>query len=107
MLFALLAGGLFFSAIAVNHRYSESSVSLAKKNILTATIPTASPALVPAGRNIAFESGNAIANAPASYLTILDCCESDEAIAERTAISELQAVLVKKTETKALTATWK
>jgi hypothetical protein len=93
---SLLAGILLFLMVKINSCYSDSSISFLKKNILTAKIPTASPALVPAGRNIAFESGNAITNAPASYLNMLDCCESDEAISQRLAMGDIKAKLIKK-----------
>jgi hypothetical protein len=60
------------------------------------TVYLSSPAIVPAGRNIAFEIGNAAANAPASYLTMLDCCESDEAISDRIAVGQTQCRIIRK-----------
>ena len=60
------------------------------------TVYLSSPAIVPAGRNIAFEIGNAVANAPASYLTMLDCCESDEAISDRIAVGQTQCRIIRK-----------
>lgn len=63
---------------------------------LLSTVYLSSPAIVPAGRNIAFEIGNAVANAPASYLTMLDCCESDEAISDRIAVGQTQCRIIKK-----------
>ena len=65
------------------------------RKVLNSHIYLASPAIVPAGRNIAFESGNAISNAPASYLTMLDCCESDAAIADRIAVGQTRCRIIK------------
>ena len=61
-----------------------------KKEFLK-NIQVTSPAIITAGRNIAFESNNAITNAPASYLTMMDCCESD-----RISYSESSARLIGK-----------
>lgn len=87
---------LMILGFRINGEYKESAVSFKNKIIFFGKIHTASPAIVPAGRNIAFESGNALANAPASYLTMLDCCESDEAIAYRIAMGQMTAKMLKK-----------
>lgn len=97
---------LFYLALAVltlwvliyqiNSGYSETSPIYTSKRILLTQVQTASPAIITAGRNIAFESGNGVSNAPASYLTMLDCCESDEAIAARIAIGQLKCEIIKK-----------
>ena len=63
----------------VNGAYSPHQHRMQKRMAFVRMVHLASPVLATAGRNIAFESGNAVSNAPASYLTMLDCCESDEA----------------------------
>jgi hypothetical protein len=60
------------------------------------SIHLAAPSVATAGRNIAFENNNAITNAPASYLTMLDCCESDEAIADRMAVAKTTSRLIRR-----------
>jgi hypothetical protein len=79
----------------VNKSYSHDSDIQIKRQALLKTIYTASPALITGGRNIAFETGNGFTTAPASYLTMLDCCESDEAIADRIAIGQTKCSIIK------------
>lgn len=78
-----------------NSKHSEITHTFQKKQILLTKVHTASPALIVGGRNVAYETGNGIANAPASYLTMLDCCEADEAISFRIAIGELKCEIIK------------
>jgi len=80
----------------INSDYSETSPVFISKRILLTQVQTASPAIITAGRNIAFETGNGVSNAPASYLTMLDCCESDEAIAARIAVGQLKCNIIKR-----------
>lgn len=85
-----LSAFLFFSSagLLVNSSYSHGSpVNGARAQLLRA-VHLASPVITPAGRNIAFETGNSMANGPGTYLNHLDCCESDEAIADRIAIGK-------------------
>lgn len=90
----LLSLALILLILVANREYGLDSPRMHKRLALLQAIPVASPAIVPAGRNIAFESGNAVANAPASYLNMLDCCESDEAIAERITMGNLKARII-------------
>jgi len=76
-----------------NSRYSATDSGMRLRQALFTRLHLAAPAIVPAGRNIAFETANAASNAPASYLTMMDCCESDEAIADRIAVAGLRAVV--------------
>jgi len=78
---------------AVNHAHAPGARERLRKEAFLERVVLASPATVTAGRNIAFETSNALSNAPASYLTMLDCCESDEAIADRIATSGLRAAV--------------
>lgn len=78
-----------------NGKYSEISHAFQKKQILLTKVQTASPAIIVGGRNVAYETGNGVANAPASYLTMLDCCEADEAISFRIAIGQLKCEIIK------------
>jgi len=80
----------------INSSYSETSPIFISKRILLTQVQTASPAIITAGRNIAFETGNGVSNAPASYLTMLDCCESDEAIAARVTVGQLKCKIIKR-----------
>lgn len=80
----------------INGVYKNTSGWHTVRDALIKTVFIAAPATVPAGRNIAFENGNAISNAPASYLTMLDCCESDEAIADRIAVGLTQCRIIRK-----------
>jgi hypothetical protein len=75
-------GGLW---VKVNSAYGPETHGMRQRTAFIQSVHLAAPVLATAGRNIAFESGNAASNAPASYLTMLDCCESDEAIGERIA----------------------
>ena len=79
----------------INGKYSESSQTIRIKQALLSRIHTASPALITGGRNIAFETGNGVSNSPASYLNMLDCCESDEAISSRIAIGKTKCKIIK------------
>lgn len=101
----LIGAGMFFFCmllcflllmVQVNATYRPHSPSQQRRIVLLRGLPFASPAIIPAGRNIAFETGNVITNAPASYLTMLDCCESDEAIADRIAVGNLKAKVIRK-----------
>lgn len=85
--------------LSVNTLYSNASPWFEARRMFVEQIYLASPATVPAGRNIAHETSNAVANAPASYLTMLDCCESDEAISDRIAVGKTQARIIKKAKT--------
>jgi len=79
----------------VNKNYSHDSDIQIKRQTLLKNLYMASPALITGGRNIAFETGNGITTAPASYITMLDCCESDEAIADRIAIGRTKCNIIK------------
>lgn len=79
----------------VNGRYHSQSPWHKTRYSLLTEVYLPAPANVPAGRNIAFEVGNAVANAPASYLTMLDCCESDEAISDRIAVGQTQCTIIR------------
>jgi hypothetical protein len=79
----------------VNQKYAHDSDIQIKRQTLLKNLYTASPALITGGRNIAFETGNGITTAPASYITMLDCCESDEAIADRIAIGQTKCNIIK------------
>ena len=79
-----------------NSNYNPNAYQRKVRGHLLNTVYLSSPAIVPAGRNIAFEIGNAVANAPASYLTMLDCCESDEAISDRIAVGQTQCRILRK-----------
>lgn len=96
-LYMTICMGVFLAlCLNINAKYAEKNdVNITKTNLLR-SLHTASPALVPAGRNIAFETGNAVSNAPASYLTMLDCCESDEAIASRISIGKTSCTIIKR-----------
>lgn len=87
---------LFFYYFQINGTYKNHSGGYTVRHIFLKAVFLAAPATVPAGRNIAFENGNAVANAPASYLTMLDCCESDEAIADRIAVGLTQCRIIRK-----------
>ena len=89
-------GMLFYLYERTNGQYLENSPRSQHRRVLVAKVQTASPALITAGRNIAFETGNAVANAPAAYLTMLDCCESDEAIADRIAMSRTTCRIIRR-----------
>lgn len=96
-LFFMVALGLFLLLSAqVNKRYSPAARDYQLKVTLLQAVHLASPALASAGRNIAFESSNMVANAPASYLAMLDCCESDEAIVDRLAVGQTRCTIRKK-----------
>lgn len=82
--------------LKVNFIYKDASDWHTIRYAFLNSVFIAAPATVPAGRNIAFENGNAVSNAPASYLTMLDCCESDEAIADRIAVGLTQCRIVRK-----------
>lgn len=93
----MTAGMILFLLIgSVNDRYSHRSMTFKKRKALLSRVHTAAPATITGGRNIAFESGNAITNAPASYLTQLDCCESDEAISTRISFSQTRCTINRK-----------
>ena len=92
----LTIGMSFYFYGQTNDRYSENSATFKLRRVLVAKVHTASPALITGGRNIAFETGNAVANAPASYLTMLDCCESDEAIADRIAMGRTTCLFIRR-----------
>ncbi|MCP4747726.1 MAG: hypothetical protein GY874_16550 [Desulfobacteraceae bacterium] len=87
---------LIWMCLVCNAVYDTDSEIKKIRTSFLKSVHIASPALATAGRNIAFESGNAIANAPASYLTMLDCCESDEAIASRIAAGKTSCRIIKK-----------
>ncbi len=80
----------------INRHYYQGNTWYTTRTTLLKNVFLATPANVPAGRNIAFEVGNAVSNAPASYLTMLDCCESDEAIADRIAVGQTRCTLIRK-----------
>lgn len=93
----VLLGALFLIlCFKVNCIYRHESPSMKKRAAFHRSIHLAAPSLATAGRNIAFENSNAITNAPASYLTMLDCCESDEAIAERMAVANTTSRLIRR-----------
>jgi hypothetical protein len=94
--FVILLAFLTCLWFKVNTAYRRDAEGLQKRNALVQCVHLAAPVLATAGRNIAFESGNAVSNAPASYLTMLDCCESDEAIADRIAVAKTTSRLVKR-----------
>jgi len=80
----------------INDKYAETSQTNRIKKILLTKVHTASPALITGGRNVAFETGNGVSNAPASYLNMLDCCESDEAISARIAVGQIKCEIIKR-----------
>ena len=82
--------------LKVNGIYRQESQTMIKRAAFHSCIHLAAPSLATAGRNIAFENSNAITNAPASYLTMLDCCESDEAIADRMAVAKTTSRLIRR-----------
>ena len=86
-----LGSFLFFCQQVNKKKLGESEARLS----FLRQIYIASPAVITGGRNIAFETGTAISNAPASYLNLLDCCESDEAIASRIAIGQTSCRIIK------------
>ena len=98
-----ITGG-FIALIAVlgclwlkaNRAYGPETDGGQQRAVFIQSVHLAAPVLATAGRNIAFESGNAAANAPASYLTMLDCCESDEAIGERIASARTTSRLLRR-----------
>jgi len=97
LLYLILASLTLWGLIRqINSGYSATSPIFISKRILLTRVQTASPAIITAGRNVAFETGNGVSNAPASYLTMLDCCESDEAIAARIAVGQLKCEIIKK-----------
>ena len=53
----------------------------------------ASPAIITGGRNIAFERGTILSKAPGTYLNLLECCQSDEAIKSRIALGGINCHL--------------
>ena len=81
-----------------NGQYQENSSRSQRRLSLLKRVHTSAPAIVTAGRNISFESGSAMANAPGSYINMLDCCEADEAIAERMLSTQIKATLTRKRE---------
>jgi hypothetical protein len=83
----ILLIGLVCLWLKVNSAYGPKTRGMRQRAAFIQSVHLAAPVLATAGRNIAFESGNAASNAPASYLTMLDCCESDEAIGERLALA--------------------
>lgn len=93
----VLLGAIFLSlCFKVNGIYRHESPTMRKRAAFHSSIHLAAPGLATAGRNIAFENSNAITNAPASYLTMLDCCESDEAIADRMAVANTTSRLIQR-----------
>ena len=52
-------------------------------------VQVASPATITGGRNIAFENGAVISKAPGTYINLLECCQSDEAIKSRIALGRI------------------
>lgn len=93
----MICTGLFIGmSFIINGKYSPEADPYKIKTSFLKHLHLASPALVPAGRNIAFESGNAVSNAPGSYLTMLDCCESDEAISHRISVGETTCRIIKR-----------
>jgi hypothetical protein len=93
----VLLGAIFLSlCFKANGIYRHGSPTMKKRAAFHGSIHLAAPSLPTAGRNIAFENSNAITNAPASYLTMLDCCESDEAIADRMAVANTTSRLIRK-----------
>lgn len=82
--------------LKVNSAYGPGTRGMQQRAAFVQSIHLAAPVLATAGRNIAFESGNASSNAPASYLTMLDCCESDEAIGERIAAAQTTSRLLRR-----------
>lgn len=99
-----MTAGFFVFVLAVlgclwlkaNRAYGPETVGMQQRAAFIQSVHLAAPVLATAGRNIAFESGNAAANAPASYLTLLDCCESDEAIGERIAAARTTSRLLRR-----------
>lgn len=87
---------LAFFTWKTDRQYDHHAPKYKIRTILLNGVFLATPANVPAGRNIAFEVGNAVSNAPASYLTMLDCCESDEAIADRIAVGQTRCTILRK-----------
>lgn len=93
----VLLGVIFLSlCVKVNGTYRQAGPTMKKRAAFHGSIHLAAPCLATAGRNIAFENNNAITNAPASYLTMLDCCESDEAIADRMAVANTTSRLIRR-----------
>lgn len=84
--------------LKVNSAYGPNTRGMRQRAAFFQSVHLAAPVLATAGRNIAFESGNAASNAPASYLTMLDCCESDEAIGERIAVARTTSRLLKRSQ---------
>ena len=93
--FAVVLSLLFSFLQLINREYSESSNTYKVRKIFLQKIHIASVATITGGRNVAFETGNALSNAPASYLTMLDCCESDEAISDRIAVGQTSCRIIK------------
>jgi len=93
--FAVVLSLLFSFLQLINREYSESSNTNKVRKIFLQKIHIASVATITGGRNVAFETGNAVSNAPASYLTMLDCCESDEAISDRIAVGQTSCKIIK------------
>jgi hypothetical protein len=96
-LMAILLAVLGCLWLKVNSAYGPETRGMQQRAAFIQSVHLAAPVLAAAGRNIAFESGNAASNAPASYLTMLDCCESDEAIGERIAVTRITSRLLKRT----------
>ena len=87
---------LIYLSSRVNGRYLEGADMYKMRKALLTTINTSSPAIITGGRNVSFESGNAVTNAPGSYLTQLDCCESDKAISTRITSAETSCRIIKR-----------
>lgn len=91
----VFAGGVFLYFYYQVNLKQTNSIILAEKQSFLRHVQIASPSIITGGRNIAFESGLAAFNAPASYLNLLDCCESDEAISSRIAIGQTKCKIIK------------
>ncbi len=94
--FIILTASTLGLSVKANGVYSRHTICMQSRTALIQNVHLAAPVLATAGRNIAFETGNAVSNAPASYLTMLDCCESDEAIADRIAVAKTTSRLIKR-----------
>lgn len=96
IIFLLLVIVLFVLIISVNYQYSQNSQQTKDRMILLSILHTASPAIITGGRNIAFETGNALSNAPASYINMLSCCEADESIASRILYGQVTCKIIRR-----------
>ncbi len=82
----------------VNSGYQPQAPQSLIRQVFLRNIHIASPANIYGSRNIAFETGNAMTNMPAGYITSGNCCEYDESLARRQVYTSLSATVIKKKE---------